>query len=324
MLLLGIDGGQTSTKACLYDHENSTCLFASGPSIDHMLTFNGQVKTKQAIQQTLQVLLVQAKLIRKVDMAFISISGVHKEHEDLIKSWVAECVQVDAFMIEGDVKANLSGASNGKNDGVLIIAGGGSIGYYFGDRREFVAGGYGHILGDEGSAYWIGLQSIKAGIRDSEARGKRTVLHRQVLDYFGEESFWGIKKRIHADIIQRSDIAQLSMLVEQAANQGDEMAQAILQQAGEELGGLAISVLRQAREDDSTLNLDNVYTTGGVFHSERVVTSMMDTIHRYDASVRISKPQFPPVVGAIILSAQALQVNMDMTIVKNALQGEEI
>ena len=64
MLLLGIDGGQTSTKSCLYDHAHGICLFASGPPIDHMLTFNGQVKTKQAIQQSLQALLVQAKLIR--------------------------------------------------------------------------------------------------------------------------------------------------------------------------------------------------------------------------------------------------------------------
>ncbi|MFD0714260.1 N-acetylglucosamine kinase [Paenibacillus sp. GCM10027626] len=324
MLLLGIDGGQTSTKACLYDHENNTCLFACGPSIDHMLTFNGQVKTKQAIQQSLQSLLVQARLIRKVDMAFVSISGVHKEHEELIKSWIAECIQVDAFMIEGDVKANLAGASNGNNDGVLIIAGGGSIGYYFDERQEFVAGGYGHILGDEGSAYWIGLQAIKAGIRDSEARGPLTVLRKQTLDYFGEESFWGIKKRIHADKIQRSDIAQLSLLVEQTAAKGDEAAQSILQQAGEELGGLAISVLQQARACDPALKLDNVYMTGGVFHSERVVNSMQAAIHRYDAAVRISRPQFPPVVGAVILAAQALQVSMDMAVVKKALQGEQI
>ncbi|WP_018757319.1 N-acetylglucosamine kinase [Paenibacillus terrigena] len=324
MLLLGIDGGQTSTKSCLYDHENGICLFASGPPIDHMLTFNGQVKTKQAIQQSLQALLVQAKLIRKVDMAFASISGVHKEHEELIKSWIAECVQVDAYMIEGDVKANLSGASNGKNDGVLIIAGGGSIGYYFEGRREFVAGGYGHILGDEGSAYWIGLQSIKAGIRDSESRGPKTVLGKQILDHFGEESFWGIKKRIHADKIQRSDMAQLSLLVERAAADGDEVARDILQRAGEELGGLAVSVLQQARAYDSTLKLDHVYMTGGVVHSERVVASLKDTVHRYDAAVRISKPQYPPVVGALILSAQALQVRMDMSIVNLALQGDEI
>ena len=324
MLLLGIDGGQTSTKSCLYDHENGTCLFACGPSIDHMLTFNGQVKTKQAIQQSLQALLVQAKLIRKVDMAFVSISGVHKEHEELLKSWIAECVQVDAFMIEGDVKANLSGASNGKNDGVLIIAGGGSIGYYFDERQEFVAGGYGHILGDEGSAYWIGLQAIKAGIRDSEARGPKTALRKQVLDYFGEESFWGIKKRIHADKIERSDIAKLSLMVEQAAIEGDQAAQAILRQAGEDLGELAVSVLQQARAHDRTLKLDNVYTTGGVFHSDRVVDSLMETVRNYDPAIRITKPQYPPVVGAVILAAQALQVDMDMMIVKKGLQGELI
>jgi len=315
-LLLGIDGGQTSTKVCLYDEASETCWLTSGPPIDHMLTLNGQIKSKQGIQQALQTLLQRTPQLRKIESAFISISGVHKEHEEMIRSWIREMVQVDRIDIEGDVKANLAGATAGRNDGVLIIGGGGSIGYYADEDSEYVAGGYGHILGDEGSAYWIGLQAIKAGIRHSDGRGPETLLHDRVLSYFGESSFWGIKKRIHADLISRGDIANLAMLVDEVAAEGDEAAQDLLRMAGFELGQLAILVLRQIKKAKRNPVPNAVYPTGGVLSSYWTKQSMEETILKYDPSVIVCMPQYPPVVGAVILAAKALHRTIDFSKVK--------
>lgn len=322
MALLGIDGGQTATKACLYDPTCGGCVIAEGPPIDHMLTLNGQVKSRQGIQLALRALLAKTKMAETVEMAFVSISGVHKEHEDMIKSWITECVHVDRIVVEGDVKANLAGASAGKNDGVLVIAGGGSIGYYSDGENEFVAGGYGHILGDEGSAYWIGLQAIKAGIRHSEGRGMPTILHERTLQYFGELSYWGIKKRIHADKIGRDEIASVARLVHQSADEGDEAARQILRKAGIELGELAVSVLKQIKEKGGVKNVRIVYPTGGVFQSKRwVLDSMAETIQRYDASVEIRRPLYPPVIGAIFLAASELNRTIDEEKLNQAIGG---
>lgn len=314
MYLLGIDGGQTSTKSILYDPETGEFRQASGPPIDHMLTLNGQIKSRQGIQQSLHALLSGGVLARDVEMAFVSISGVHKEHEALIQGWISECLHVRRFAIEGDVKANLAGASAGANDGVLIIGGGGSIGYYFDGKREFVAGGYGHVLGDEGSAYWIGLQALKAGIRDSEGRGPATALRERILRHFGETSFWGIKKRIHADKLHRNDIADLSRMVEGVATEGDEVARQLLKQAGKELGELAVSVLKQASQDGNPALLRKVYPTGGVFQSaEWVLPSMKETLESFSPDVAVCRPSYPPIIGTLILAAQALNktVNWD-------------
>lgn len=322
MYLLGIDGGQTSTKSCLYDHDNGTCLVASGPPIDHMLTLNGQTKSKQGIQQSLQTLLARAPLMKTVDAAFISISGVHKEHEDMIKGWVAECLRVERFIVEGDVKANLAGASAGRNDGVLLIGGGGSIGYYCDGPHEFVAGGYGHILGDEGSAYWIGLQAIKAGIRFDNRLGPQTVLHDRILDRFGETSYWGVKKQVHADKIGRGDIADLAMLVEEAANEGDAVGQSILLQAGTELGELAVSVLTQMRSSGipGMEAVRTVYPTGGVFQSARWVRrSLEQTLRAFDPGVEVRDPSYPPVIGAILLAAQSLGRDVHLPVIDRTL-----
>lgn len=322
MVLLGIDGGQTSTKACLYDQAGGVCIVAEGPPIDHMLTLNGQIKSKQGIQQTLQALLAKTKLTRQIAMAFVSISGVHKEHEDMIKSWITECVHVDRIVVEGDVMANLAGATAGRNDGVLIIAGGGSIGYYCDGDNEFVAGGYGHILGDEGSAYWIGLQAIKAGIRHSEGRGMPTVLHERTLSHFGDSSYWGIKKRIHADKIGRDDIAGVARIVDEAACEGDEVAQLILRQAGEELGQLAVSVLKQIKARGSVNGVRRVYPTGGVFQSTQwVYRSMAETIRNYDPAVEIRPPLYPPVIGTLFLAARELNRTIDLERLDRAWKG---
>lgn len=322
MVLLGIDGGQTSTKTCLYDQLSGIYVVADGPPIDHMLTLNGQIKSKQGIQQALQALLSRTTLPRKVEMAFVSISGVHKEHEDMIKSWIQECIYVERIVIEGDVKANLAGATAGRNDGVLIIAGGGSIGYCSVGESEFVAGGYGHILGDEGSAYWIGIAAIKAGIRHSDRRGPSTVLHDRVLRYYGETSFWGIKKRIHADKIGRDDIANAARLVDEAASEGDAVAQHILQQAGAELGQLAISVLKQLEASGRRSEVRHVYPTGGVFQSAQWVRlSMAETLRDYDPAVEVRPPLYPPIVGTLFLAARELGCEIDGEQLKKAWNG---
>jgi N-acetylglucosamine kinase-like BadF-type ATPase len=323
LYLLGIDGGQTSTKACLYNHEAGTYDFASGSSIDHMLTPDGQMKSKQGIQQAIQGLLQNVTTnIESVNMAFISISGVHKEHEELIKSWVLECIKVNNFMIEGDVKANLAGASGGLNDGVLVISGGGSIAYYLNDQKEYVAGGYGHILGDEGSAYWIGIRAIQAAIRSMEKRSVPTILVEKILHYFQETSFWGIKKLIHGEVIQRSDIAKLSLLVEVAANAGDITCQTILKNAGTELGDLAISILHEIQSDHFISTVHKVYPTGGVFQSENwALKSMKDRIANYDSSIQICTPIYPPIIGAILLASQALNIDIKLDELHSSLKG---
>ncbi|MEH7380306.1 BadF/BadG/BcrA/BcrD ATPase family protein [Bacillus sp. JJ1533] len=324
MFILGIDAGQTSTKSCLYNHEDGTFQFAKGPSIDHMLTDKGQFKSKQGIQQSIKELLSQMTTrIDLIKIAFVSISGIHKEHESLVSSWILECINVENIIIEGDVKANLAGASSGKNDGILVIAGGGSIAYCFNDTKEYVAGGYGHILGDEGSAYWIGLKAIKAAIKHIEYRGIPTKLTDEILHIFREDSYWGIKKKIHGHFIDRSDISNLSLLVERLANEGDIASQNILKAAGSELGELIISIIKQLEDDGLYGEVLKIYPTGGVFNSQAwVLTSLKEKVEEYRNSAQICLPKYPPIIGTIILAGEVL--NMDIKFDAINSKGEDI
>ncbi|MET3696987.1 N-acetylglucosamine kinase-like BadF-type ATPase [Bacillus oleivorans] len=322
MFILGIDAGQTSTKSCLYNHEDGTYILSKGPSIDHMLTDKGQLKSKLGIQQSIKNLLNQTtQRIEEVKFAFVSISGIHKEHESLVASWILECINVEHFIIEGDVKANLAGASSGNKDGILVIAGGGSIAYCFNGNKEYVAGGYGHILGDEGSAYWIGLQAIKEAIKHTEYRGSPTKLADEILHTFNEDSFWGIKKKIHGNYIDQSDVANLSVLVEKLANLGDTVSQNILKAAGSELGELVVSIIKQLENDGIYEDVNKVYPTGGVFNSQVwVLTSMKQKVEEYRSSIQICSPAYPPIIGTIILAGEFLNIDIKFNRIKSLIE----
>ncbi|MFT4416056.1 BadF/BadG/BcrA/BcrD ATPase family protein [Fredinandcohnia humi] len=326
MLILGIDAGQTSTKSCLYNHEDGTFLLAKGPSIDHMLTDKGKFKSKLGIQQSIKNLLCQTtESMGEIRLAFVSISGIHKEHESLVASWILECLNVETIIIEGDVKANLAGASSGNKDGILVIAGGGSIAYCFNNNKEYVAGGYGHILGDEGSAYWIGLQAIKAAIKHTEYRGIPTKLTDEILHTFNDDSYWGIKKKIHGNYIDRSDISNLSVLVEKLANHGDTVSQNILRAAGSELGELVVSVIKQLENDGVIEDVNIVYPTGGAFNSHGwVLTSLKEKVEEYRTSFQINLPIYPPIIGTIILAGEVLNIEIKLNNIKYFNGGDLI
>ena len=93
-------------------------------------------------------------------------------------------------------------------------------------------------LGDEGSAYRIGLEALQAAIRCWENRGPFTVLYQQLLDHFAQTTYWDIKTMLHGDQIKRNDIGNSASLVNEAAVQGDSVSQSILNKAGIDLGEL--------------------------------------------------------------------------------------
>lgn len=313
MIFLGIDGGQTSTKVCLYNAETEQSYMEKGPPIDHLVNLVGLEKARKGIQDSLKAILLKVDGTVKVKAAMVSISGLLKEHEQLVQEWINIYCPVEEFLVEGDAIANLAGASAGKNDGVLIIAGGGSLGYYLNeDGNEFVSGGWGYILGDEGSAYWIGLNALKQAILDADGRGEPTVLNRLLLEHFQVNSYWDIKKKLHSEALSRKEIADLSVIVNAAAENGDALSRILLRNAGRSLGELAISVLEKV-EKQGKHTPDKIYPTGGVFLSNHwVKPAFAETLIQAYPHLQIVEPLFPPVIGAVILAAQKVNVKLNI------------
>jgi N-acetylglucosamine kinase-like BadF-type ATPase len=135
-------------------------------------------------------------------------------------------------------------AGAGTGPGLVLISGTGSIAYGVSARGLAArAGGWGHVLGDEGSACWVGRRALSAVVRQADGRGPRTRLTPLVLRHFGLARAESLVAEIYDGGARRQSIAALGGVVEQAREDGDAEAAAILSEASAELVLAATSVI---------------------------------------------------------------------------------
>jgi N-acetylglucosamine kinase-like BadF-type ATPase len=142
--------------------------------------------------------------------------------------------------------------------GVVVISGGGTVAYgRAADGRSFRAGGWGHLLGDEGSGYWIGLEAIKAALRSKAGVIPKTRLEEQVSRRLGVVGEKDLLRQVRYGVVAHSDITGLAPMVVQEGQAGDEAALRILDTAAGHLADLVAAVMRE-------LGRLPVYLSGGV------------------------------------------------------------
>ena len=148
------------------------------------------------------------------------------------------------FAAGNDAEPALVGALSDV-EGFLLIAGTGSIAY--GRSRSGRcerAGGWGHFLGDEGSAFWIAFEGIKRGIRSSEGRDRPSGLLNAALDFFGFSTASDLLAFTYF-AFDKARIASFAPSVLALAEAKDALAVRLVDQAARELASLALSVYRR-------------------------------------------------------------------------------
>lgn len=235
--------------------------------------------------------------------------------------------------------------------GVTVDAGTGSIARgWTPDGQQAGAGGWGATLGDEGSGYWVGLQAMKAILEAQDGRIEETELAQVVFEHFGLRDVWDMvfhasqgmvrpagggravrvgpdsgaeggrsglvlrkPKEVHSPLL-RHEVAGLCPLVVRAAQQGDRAARRILVAAGHELGRLAVATIKRLYMTPESFA---VVPFGGVFKAgELVLASFRDTITATAPGARVVLPRYEPVVGAVLLALDDLNVTIDWPVLE--------
>ena len=130
--------------------------------------------------------------------------------------------------------------------GVVVIAGTGSIAYGRNARNQAArSGGWGYVLGDEGSGYWIGRAALRAVLRESDRRGPATDLTPLLLRYYGVGRAQDLIHQVYHGTLRPAAIAALAQCVMTAFSSGDAVAIGILRAAADELESSALSVARR-------------------------------------------------------------------------------
>jgi N-acetylglucosamine kinase-like BadF-type ATPase len=311
-LLVAVDGGQTATKALVAELDGTVRAAGRGGPSDHFHGPGGVEKNRTAIHDAVASAL-SAAMADSVQVGSIGLgltgapSG--RYHSNVAETIVREIVPAATITIVPDYITNLAGASAGE-PGVVLIAGGGSIAYgVTADGREALAGGFGYLLGDEGSAFDIGLAAIAAVCRAEDRRGEPTSLRETVLAHFGIAGIREIPRVVYEAGFARERVSLLAPAVATAARAGDDVALHIMARAGHDLATTALGVIRQLFHPGDAVD---VYLTGGVFNAGApLLDPFHAALHEGWPTAQSRRPRFPPVVGGLILAARAIGQRVD-------------
>ncbi len=239
-VVVGVDGGGTRTRAVLTDLEGTELARAGGPP--SLADPARPELAAEAIHATVSDVLLQAGIEPPVEAVWAGVAGVGREAtRSAVEAALARGGLARRVRVGTDVLGAFQDAF-GAGPGILVIAGTGSIAWGRGeDGREARVGGWGSLLGDEGSGYAVGLEALRRVARDVDGRGPGTNLRGRILvrlELSDPDDLvpWSTRAA-------KSEIAALVPVVGDAAAEGDAVAGEILVKAVEELEGHVLTLL---------------------------------------------------------------------------------
>jgi glucosamine kinase len=295
--LLGIDGGATKTLAAVLDLKRATLhLGHGGPSNQDAVGVHAAGKALfDAADQALSGAGIDDG---RLDAAVLAVAGT--DTDAVIAHVRAE--RSKDWIVVGDVVGAWATAT-GARPGIGVISGTGSNVFGVGrDGRGWRAGGWGHLLGDEGSGYWLGLQSIKAALRDREASGPPTALSDAAVEFFGAPSVEALAALVYSKPLTKSEIAAFAVETARLASGGDAVARSLYGLGARELTQQIAAVLHETGlEGEFPVGLiGSAYRAGAVF-----LDPLTRLVHEQAPAARIAVVEMAPVGGSLLLAARA-------------------
>lgn len=297
-LYVGVDGGATKTLAVAADGEGRVVgVGESGPSNYHVVGLDGAVENiNTAVKQA-----IAAAGRETAEVVTLGLAGMDTSHDfKIFEEKAAPRVAGRRVFVRHDAEIALVGATLGE-PGVIVIAGTGSVAGARNRRGEYArCGGWGHLLGDEGSAYFIAREALRAVLWAFDGRGPSTQLTEPVLKALGVASPDEILIKVYGERMSVREIARLAPLVTEAAKRGDPVAKSIVEDAAKHL---ALHVIALAKKlgmlEEQPIKVAPV---GGVFRAGNVILEPFRKNLEQHFKVEIIEPKFPPAVGALLLS----------------------
>lgn len=188
-------------------------------------------------------------------------------------------------------------AALGVPGGIVVLAGTGSFAYgLLEDGTAITRGGWGHLLGDEGSGYDIGRLALRAVMRHDDLGLPMSVLDAHVCEALHVQSRRALLKCVHSEDFDRTQMAALCPVVGKAAALEDTDALTILRSAGENLASLAAEVGRLMGDVSRPVTL-----CGGVAKlGSLILEPFVAALGAEKARLHLQKPKYLPIYGAML------------------------
>lgn len=296
-IAIGLDGGGTKTVGVLVDDQGHIRAQSTGESSNIQAIDDDKLS---AVFTSLVADLKKIADVDRVDHLYAGLAGAGRPADrKRIAAVLEDANVVEQFTIDTDAMAALAGAFAG-GPGIILISGTGAICFGKAEDGSVVrCGGWGYLLGDEGSGFFLGQQAIIAALKDLDGRGQKTTLGKRIVEFFELDSISTIISPIYSGEIDRPRIASLAPIIFEERLNGDVVAQSIVETAGTELGKVVAAVTRNIGKANQAVS---VALIGSVFKQrETLIPLMQKEALKVASEVEFIDPRFEPAIGSAIL-----------------------
>jgi N-acetylglucosamine kinase-like BadF-type ATPase len=255
-LVVGMDAGGTKTRAFTVTRAGEIVGRGAGGGANLLSSPDPQGSIAAALREALAG--------RHPAAVVLSCAGGEREADRakgraILTALLGPDVAVE---VTHDAKAALY-AGNPAGCGVVLISGTGSIAYGRNDQgTEARCGGWGYLVGDEGSAVWIGQEGLRAASYDHDRRGSPTTITRHLFADLGVADFNGVLPLLYGRPHPSPAILAATRAIARAFAESDEIAVNIVQRGAQLLAGMAATVAHELALDGGP-----VYLAGGAFEN---------------------------------------------------------
>ena len=310
-LVIGIDGGAT------YSHGVAATLDGRVLAITHSnsMNFTGsyQKEVRRRMNELVRELELQLPFSNEIIHYTVSAAGIFNEATvDQKEKLCGKIYPWKQTRLVGDSVAGYQAATLGK-PGVLVICGTGTS-VIVGDLESKFThlGGWGPLLEDKGSAYWIAVKAIRAAIDDFENTGEETAITSTLCELYEIKNIQGIVPIIYHPEFTRDKFAILAARIDKALDGKDKVFQNICEEAGKEVAKLTMKTVEKAKLDISPLP---IFFSGGVLTYNHYAQKSFEDTLRDRFHIMLSQPKLPAVLGSVIIALKDSGVTIDSDLV---------
>lgn len=295
--VMGVDGGATKTLAAVLDLQERVLHLGHGAS-SNADAVGARAATASLLRATDEAIGRAGIEPARLDAAVLAIAGTDTDA-------VAEHVHAarpDGWVVVNDVVGAWASATAG-DPGVGAISGTGSNVFGVGPTgRAWRAGGWGHVLGDQGSGYWLAVASLRAALADRDGSGPPTGLSGAAVEFFAVPSVEALARLVYSKPLAKGEIAAFAIETARLAHTGDAVAAGLYEQAARELGAQVIAVIEQTGlQGEFPVGLiGSAFKAGAVF-----VDPLTRVVRQAAPNVRVHVVEMAPVGGCLNLAARA-------------------
>lgn len=301
-LVLGIDGGGTKTAALIMDPQGQVRGIGEGGPSTYGIVPAAELRAN--ICAAVEAARQAAGLAQEpFAAAFLGLGNVVSEPDrQSVQTIAAELALAapERIGVDHDCRVALAGGLS-ERPGIVQIAGTGTSTFGMNAAgQSWRAGGWGPLIDDEGSSYWLGLQSMRAAAMAYDGRGLPTLLAEAVAGRLALREMNELMNRLYAAEMSRPEIAALAPLVYQAADLGDRVAVDLVRRGCAAMADCAVAVARKLGLAEAPFELA---VAGGQTNArDGLFGPLALAIHERLPACRVIHAERPPVYGAALLA----------------------